>query len=357
MRLKTITAPDMAAAIRVLKQELGSDAVILSTRKLTGPNGKLTLEITAGIDEPEPTFAPAMARHPQSGGARQPADSIQFYGKGNISAPKGNADANTLKTCEKIFAQHGLAPAHANLLEKALTGVAQAGFSPADALEMVLGKKVTFVAPAQLIGRGQVHVFVGPTGAGKTTLIGKLAVERRKSGATVGLLSLDDQKIGGFEPLRVVASALGEQARLIRGAADMPEAAASLGKRHYIFVDTAGLNLLQPAAITQFHQRLQSLGLPLAIHMVAPANWHGSNLGSLPYALRALQPASLLFTKLDETLHWGGLANVVLDNPLPCGLISASPAMEDGLIPLTPRLLAERLLTPPRSVWELTDEG
>ena len=46
-----------------------------------------------------------------------------------------------------------------------------------------------------------------------STLLDALATTLRARGRTVGILSLDDQKIGGFEPLAIASEIIGEAAR------------------------------------------------------------------------------------------------------------------------------------------------
>ncbi|MEJ2199962.1 MAG: hypothetical protein P8X63_02945 [Desulfuromonadaceae bacterium] len=58
MQVKVFEAPDMATALKMVKETLGSDALILSTRSVrkgkTGFLGKPMLEVTAAIDSPGP---------------------------------------------------------------------------------------------------------------------------------------------------------------------------------------------------------------------------------------------------------------------------------------------------------------
>jgi len=73
MQVKKYIANDMQEAVRLIKEDLGSRAVILSTRKVRkgagafGLFGKFVLEVTAAKDEPKtkPAPAPAPAREPE----------------------------------------------------------------------------------------------------------------------------------------------------------------------------------------------------------------------------------------------------------------------------------------------------
>ncbi|NNK94200.1 MAG: hypothetical protein HKP41_07595, partial [Desulfobacterales bacterium] len=56
MQVKVFESSDMASGLRMVRRELGSDALILSTRTVRngklGILGKSSLEITAAIDDP-----------------------------------------------------------------------------------------------------------------------------------------------------------------------------------------------------------------------------------------------------------------------------------------------------------------
>ena len=332
MQLKTFTALTMQDALKIIKHDLGPDAVILSTRKIKGTNGKPSLEITAALDKNTQMVE------------LQPTP---------IEVPKApRKDQPSSSDLETILCKHGLPENHRNKLCTAVQGVSQAGFTPEDALDMVLGKSINFQAPASLVGRGHVHVFVGPTGAGKTTLVSKLAIDRKKSGATIGLMSLDDQKIAGFEPLRVVSDALKEQAYLLRETKDLLKAAKELGKRHYLFIDTPGLNPRKPKDIKAFKERLDGLGIPFTVHLVIPAHLNADDMAALPYAFREFEPTGIIFTKLDETTRIGSLTGLIMQHPIAVGMVCESPAVEEGPVTLNAQTLAHQLTQPPTPIWE-----
>lgn len=334
MRIKTLTAPSMDQAIRLIREQLGKEALILGTRKVTGADGKQTLEITAAIDEPAPASTPVIS----------------------LSAPDKPLPAAAtavLPQAQNSLAAHGLPENLIQRLTTATQGLSNAGFGGIDALEMVLGKMLRFISPAEIIRRGAAHVFVGPTGAGKTTLLAKLAIQAKAQNLKVGLMSLDDVKIAGFEPLAIAAEALGEQAHLIRNPADLKTAAAALGPRHILLIDTPGLNPYNRRAITSFHQRLTALNLPHTCHLVTPANLNADDMRKLPVAFSMFQPTSLLITKVDETGSFGAITHTAEASNLTVGIAANSPGFATPPLTLTPRWLAETLSTPPVQPWEM----
>jgi flagellar biosynthesis protein FlhF len=337
MRIRTITAASMTDALQLIRQQLGPEALILSTRKVKNAAGEPTLEITAAINEPDP--------------ASKPAADVTLPEASAIPAsitPQGGG------TLAHTMAQHGLSPALAQKILAALPGLQTAGFNGEEALEMLLAKLVTFKPLTEVLAAGQAHLFIGPPGAGKTTLIAKLAVHTRKQGRTVGLLSLDDKKIGGFEPLAIAAEILGDSAHLLTDAASLKSAAAQLGPRHVLLIDTPGFNPYQPQALAALHQRLAGLGIPATTHLVVPADLNAEDMATLPVATHRFGPASLAVTRLDCTTRYGAVINTAAGGNLPLSLAGHSGDFAVPPLALTPQWLAQALATLPRQPWEFT---
>jgi len=250
---------------------------------------------------------------------------------------------------------HGVPPALVETLHTALPGLQAAGFTASEALAMLLGKQLRFLNPAEALPGGAAQVFVGPHGAGKTTLVAKLAWQAKQRGQRLGLLSLDDQKIGGFEPLAIAAEIFGTQAHLIADQDDLRAAASKLaggGAQEGLLLDTAGLNPFAPKAVSSLKQRLTALGLPVQVHLVLPANLNPADMAMLPVACHALAPQSLIFTKLDCTTRYGALVATAVASGLPLGLATHAADMATPPLALTAAWLAEALLELPKQPWE-----
>lgn len=330
MRIREFTAPTMQDALKLIKTELGKDAVILSTRKVKGMHGEPTLHITAAVEASEAPPAPAAS----------------------FSAQPVSAALPVAPNLKETLAAHGVQSDTINRILKAAEALGETGFSAADTLEMVLGKSIQFTVPATALKKGQAHVFVGPTGAGKTTTIAKLALQLKKQGHSVGLVSLDHQKIGGFEPLDIIADVLADQAHLVRGKDDLKAAAQSLGKRNFILIDTPGMGAYDKPRIAALKKQLEALGLATTTHLVLPATHNMQELPAYPMAFAPLNPQHIIFTKMDETALWGNIVNTSTAGGLQVCHVADSPEIDSPFLNLDAKLLAAQLATPPTYLWE-----
>ncbi|MFN7163085.1 MAG: hypothetical protein ACK5VJ_00995 [Pseudomonadota bacterium] len=343
MRITTLTADKMTDALKLIREQLGPEALILNTRKIT-VNGAETLEITAAINEPEPLAPKPPGTSPISSVAPLAKLYQEPPATGNMQ-PLPNLLTTTLEA-------HQLPPALIAPLGAALPGLKAAGFTEAESLAMLLTKQLSFQTATEALPQGGVHVYVGPHGAGKTTLVAKLAIQAKQMARRFGILSLDTQKIGGFEPLAIAAEIFGESAYLIHNTTDLLAAATTLGPRQALLIDTGGFNPFAKRAVFNLQQQLAELNLPMQVHLVLPANLNPADMAVLPVACHALNLKSLIFTKLDCTTRFGALVATAHGSQLPLGMATHAADMATPPLHLTPAWLAESLLQLPQQPWE-----
>lgn len=344
MRLRTFTAPKMEDALRLIRTQLGPEALILSTRKVTSKEGHPSLEITAALPDdtpPEPTLKPSLPNFTAPLAAAPPTNGTSISGE--------SALAHTLQA-------HGVAAQVVAKLHTALPGLQAAGFGTTEALEMLLGKLLTLHLSPALLPAGTWHVLLGPPGGGKSTLVCQLAAQFGSHSQPVGLISLDNQTLGGQEALFATAEILSLPYLSNPTPAQLQAARATAPAHTVWLIDTPGLTPYQPQTLARVQQQLAALqtaiGTTVHAHLVAPASLHPGELALLPSALQRFTLHSLCLTQLDAASHFGGPLNVAVQHGLPLGLASHSPSPAATPLTLTARWLAEALLNPPRSQWE-----
>src|SRR5690606_27119502 len=95
----------------------------------------------------------------------------------------------------------------------------------------------------ELLEKGGRVAFVGPTGVGKTTGIAKLAARwvMRHGTRDIALVSLDDQRFGAQEQLRVLGRLPGVECYTLDHVAALPGLLARLPRHRLVLIDTAGI--------------------------------------------------------------------------------------------------------------------
>ena len=163
-----------------------------------------------------------------------------------------------------------------------------------------------------------VYAFVGPTGAGKTTTLGKLAVRQvnRWGAENVGIVTMDSFRIGAWEQMQRLGDIIGVKTALCRQEDSLLDTLSQMRNCRFILVDTAGLSHQDDRRLAQW-QKLQELGDELETYLVAPANLQTNVLYQLTQAYESARVRGMVFTKCDEVTSLGEAVSALVKAELP----------------------------------------
>ncbi len=385
MKMKRYFAPDMRQAIRMVREDQGPDAVILSNRRVE--NG---VEIIAAVDYDQSLVSRALgASKGQGSGAGKPKAAVSRPASGGEQALFAEAgQAGNLKRIEReIHAlkeilespmlQFGwgelqrVQPMRARLLKQLrqlglLPGLARevadqalAGDAGGDvwrqALEWLAARLP--IAEDDLMDKGGIVALVGPTGVGKTTTVAKLAARfaLRHGRRHVALVTTDSYRIGAHEQLRTYGRILGIP---VQTAADRDELQAVLNHardRKLVLIDTAGvsqrdLKLMERlSTLNQQEQRIRN-------YLVLSATAQTSAQHEVIRAFRKAGLYRCILTKIDEAGSLGGLLSVLVEHQLPAAYVGDGQRVPDDLHPARAEKLVQHAVTLMREMEETMDE-
>jgi flagellar biosynthesis protein FlhF len=173
------------------------------------------------------------------------------------------------------------------------------------------------VWPAPVVPGPAIIALVGPTGAGKTTTIAKLANHPAVfGGLAVGLLSLDTSRIGAVEQSRVYAELSGLPLEVVYEAAELRGALRRLADRDVVLVDTPGRSPRRREDLSALAAQLGVLS-PVETHLALPAGLQAAHAREMLAAHRGLGVTHLLATKLDECPGDRVLFELAVEQDLP----------------------------------------
>jgi flagellar biosynthesis protein FlhF len=168
-----------------------------------------------------------------------------------------------------------------------------------------------------VVDQGGVFAFVGPTGVGKTTTIGKLAARYvLKHGADkVAIITTDTYRIAAHDQLRSLARILRVPVRVVDESNSLESLLKSLRHCSLVLIDTAGFRHGDP----QLKAQLKSLADQPQVKslLVLSCNSQEQMLKASIHAYGTARIRGCVLTKLDETASMGEALGVVMQNKLP----------------------------------------
>lgn len=181
---------------------------------------------------------------------------------------------------------------------------------------------------------------VGPAGAGKSTALGKLAVDPQAFGRRrVGVLTLDTYRLGATEQLQVLSTLAGFPMEVVYRAAEVPGALRRLAGCEVILVDTPGR---LPRGMDPESQWISVLGqiAPDEVHLVVPASLRPDIALNLQHRYAAANPTHLLMSRLDEVPGEQGVTDLAASIGFPARWVMDGEEISGDLHSAPERLLA-----------------
>lgn len=334
MRIKKILARNYTEALTQVKNELGEDALVISTRSLdpdpalggTGISGGV--EITAAFEPSE------KSQKVEGEGVIGNPESVQFNEddldlKALIftlltrteRAQSLGLKSHQIETYSRLV-EGGLSERLASkIIEKA--SVEELAKKPGPQSESQVIKnlmKQVLLCDGEIKLDGEKTkkvVFIGPTGAGKTTTIAKLAADfslRQKK--KVAMVTLDTYRMGAVDQLRIY----GEIMRVPVESAESRDELKAIVQKHsdkdLLLIDTAGKSPKESAYSGQLGMMLKGLG-NVETQLVLSVTAQEKIFQESVKQFSALGIDRVLFTKIDEGMSFGPLFNFSLRTRIP----------------------------------------
>ena len=170
-------------------------------------------------------------------------------------------------------------------------------------------------SPQALHDEGGCHALIGATGVGKTTTVAKLAghCAQAHGPSSVGMITLDTQRVGAHEQLREHARSLGLVAHLAHDRAALQDLLGLFSNKKMVLIDTTGLAPRDPRK----DDSLDVLDLPgVKRLLVLNAGAQGDTLDEVVAAFKSSDPQHTILSKIDEAVKLGPALDVAIRHQL-----------------------------------------
>ncbi|MGN4126185.1 flagellar biosynthesis protein FlhF [Lysinibacillus sphaericus] len=361
MKMKKYYASSIPEAMKLVRADLGEDAVILNskvvvTKKFFGLVKKKSFEVVAGIDAMEPSnVAPKTAVTPVIPSSKENANlhdiTNAVQAKVHLAQPKHEttlqedtgipeelrkeiADLKSLmqsmhqKTTQAQYPDE-LLPFIEYLRQQELNEelistigdelfmhfkeTSEINFSQCKLITKNLLRKKLEGLPIGGLSYDRKYINVlGPTGVGKTTTIAKMAaravLEKKKK---IGFITTDTYRIAAIEQLKTYAGLLQAPVEIAYNATDFEQAIQRLSHLDLVFIDTAGRNYKEVKYVDDL-QRLIKFDDQAESFLVLAMTAKEKDMTNIIDQFKQLPIEKIIFTKIDETNSIGTMINLMI---------------------------------------------
>ena len=351
MKIKKFQAPNIQEAMRLVKDSLGSDAVILHTRNIRrkgiwGWLGLDQVEVTAALDvniqEPVlPKPLPKKVSSPVSpSGAVAASSQVKADDRiDKLESKLSSIEGALQKLVERTKPednywgwQQERIDIYKRLIEnQVLEGVAHQIVSglpeefetavSSDRINMVKSVISSFIQinppPSNSNGGVKIVPLIGPTGVGKTTTLAKIAAQYALNDlGRVALITADTYRIAAADQLAKYAEILGLPLSVVYTPDEMIDSLASYQDYNFVFVDTAGRSPHHETHMQELDEIIKLLGMSKVLLLVSCSTNFTDMLDIVDrFSLCPIE--GLVFTKLDEVEKYGNMLNLIQHVNLP----------------------------------------
>lgn len=195
--------------------------------------------------------------------------------------------------------------------------------------------------------------LLGPTGAGKTTTIAKLAANYlSRVSSRIALVTIDNYRIAAVEQLKIYADIMNIPLEVVTSASHIPTTFARHEDKDLILVDTAGRSPHDEESLQELNSFLSS-GTGVENHLLLSATTREQAMQRTINSFQAVGLNGLVFTKMDECEDFGSLFNIHIRNEYPLSYFTTGQKVPEDLMAADGHYLAERLIEQTRETSDV----
>ncbi len=340
MKYMTFFGTDSSQAMRRVTDELGSNASILSCRRVEGG-----VELIVTVEETQAAAAPTeRVLRPVS---EQSEELLQLKQELHHSRQtleremhkRHWAAENAKNPSQKIPMQICQAlDIEASLASSLMRNI------PEDEPPEIQREKTRSILRRQLrtlpTPREGVTALVGPPGAGKTSTIAKIAADYIRSGRReeIALVTSDTTRIAAQEQLRVYGDIFQITVHSANSADEVARLLEILGNKQFVLLDTAGIGFRDQDGLAALQSLIASLP-DIDVFLTLPADREAYVLEEIIDSYSQLPITGAIATHLDEAVRIGGLLSVLIKHRLPSVWLCDGDKVPGNIAPATAEAL------------------
>lgn len=371
MRIKRYVAEDMVKAMALIKQDMGNDAIILSTKTVKkggflGFFSRKMIEVTAASDLNNEYLTKVDdtkiydKRGNKNDGIEELKQEMHEIKNmiSNFSNPLDSVDCNksfnlntkALNRVYSILIDNGVQQRIAvELIEKTVENLKGSEIKDEAMIKKAIKKEIANRIKGNFSrtknnSDKRTIAFIGPTGVGKTTSIAKLAARYSLyKNKKVGLITTDTYRVAAVEQLKTYSEIMGIPLQVVYSPYEMGESFLAYKDLDIILIDTAGMSPRNKMHLKELKNMLEAAPLTDTF-LVLSATTKEKDLIEIISNYSLIETNRLMFTKLDETSTYGSLLNAVYYTDNALSYVTIGQSVPEDIEEADPDKLASLIL-------------
>lgn len=371
MRIKRYVAEDMVKAMALIKQDMGNDAIILSTKTVKkggflGFFSRKMIEVTAASDLNNEYLTNADntkiydKKGKKNDGIEELKQEMYEIKKmiSNFSNPLDSVNCNksfnlNTKALNRVYSSlinNGVQQKIAvELIEKTVENLKGSEIKDEDMVKEAIKKEIANRIKENFFrtknnSDKRTIAFIGPTGVGKTTSIAKLAARYSLyKNKKVGLITTDTYRVAAVEQLKTYSEIMGIPLQVVYTPYEMEESFLTYKDLDIILIDTAGMSSRNKMHLKELKNMLEAVPLTDTF-LVLSATTKEKDLIEIISNYSLIETNRLMFTKLDETSTYGCLLNAVCYTDNALSYVTTGQSVPEDIEEVNPDRLASLIL-------------
>ncbi len=311
MKIKKYIASDIATLMRLVREELGEDAVIISTSD--AEDGKI--EMIAALDSPDINWDNLQ---------QKASDYNDVFLRERLSKHllTASAASSILSACRQIATENKI-----NDDSRILTAAFEQLYKFGNFFDM----------------SRPIKMFVGTHGSGKTTTLVKMALLAKLRNIPVKIISIDNVRTGANNQLESLSKILEIDFDFVRDKQVLfDKILKAQGNNQMILIDTFAINPYLSEDIERLRQWCKIISSDKVLTLDAMSN--AENAVEIAEIFMQLGIDWLFPTKMDATRRIGTILSVAALHDIKLGYGGVGPHISEGAALITAKALA-RLIT------------
>ncbi|GMB08442.1 flagellar biosynthesis protein FlhF [Thermolongibacillus altinsuensis] len=367
MKVKKFVASSMPEAMKMIRAELGNDAVILNSKVVhkkgfLGLFSRKNIEVIAAVDskpelnvrkikEKRKEEKPQVERVQDDRLLKEINELKTIMQKLSVGvATNFEHYPEPLREMNALLMEQEISDEIRQQLMSALLErwyLERATASKEEVKRWLHEEMVNKLSPFSFGGISFQKKFVnvvGPTGVGKTTTLAKMAAECViKHQKKVAFITTDTYRIAAIDQLKTYAKILDVPLEVCYNLDDFRKAKEKFASYDIVFIDTAGRNFRNPKYVKDL-QELIDFNQEMETFLVLSLTAKLCDMKEIYQQFSLIHIDKFIFTKVDETSRHGAMVNLMMDCQIGAAYLTHGQNVPDDIIEASPTIIANTII-------------